>query len=195
MQSAESNSSTVEAYAARLRNFESEAWTELWDTHHQQIWRYVYARSGSRDIADEVVAQVFAEAVTSIRRYRTTSKPILAWLYIIARNHTAKALRAARREVATPVEAVAKGLEEHLDSMVLREALDKLPGPQREVLVLRFFAGYSTDEIARALGKTPGAIYSLQARAVESMRRVLEIRKFPHTSDEFHPSAGIDTVK
>ena len=72
----------------------------------------------------------------------------------------------------------ASPLDDHLESLALQNALELLPEAQREALVLRFFAGYSADEVGRALGKTPAAVYSLQARALEAMRRALEPQKF-----------------
>ena len=63
------------------------------------------------------------------------------------------------------------GMIEDLD---LRTALQALPDSQRDVLILRFFVGLSTPEIAQVMGKQPTAVYSLQARAVASLRSVLE---------------------
>lgn len=180
--------SPEEAFAARLRALDGDAWAELHDAHYQQLWRYVYARTGSRDLAEEVVQQVFAEGVASIRRYATGRKPILAWLYTIARNHTSKALRGRRREAPMPAALAVNPLDARLDSMALEAALSLLPESQREVLVLRFLAGYAAEEIARALGKTPTAVYSLQARALERMRGILETRRISVAADEFAPS-------
>jgi DNA-directed RNA polymerase specialized sigma24 family protein len=49
-----------------------------------------------------------------------------------------------------------------------------LPDTQRDVLILRFFVGLTTPEIAQVMGKQTTAVYSLQARAVASLRSVLE---------------------
>ena len=70
----------------RLRALDQDAWAELYDRHHMQIWRYAYGRTNNRHAADDVAAQVFVEALASIQRYRYKGLPILAWLYGIARN-------------------------------------------------------------------------------------------------------------
>jgi RNA polymerase sigma factor (sigma-70 family) len=57
--------------------------------------------------------------------------------------------------------------------MDLREALARLPQTQREVLVFKFFVGMDAKEIASVLGKEPAAVYSLQARALDTLRRKL----------------------
>jgi RNA polymerase sigma-70 factor, ECF subfamily len=186
------------AFAARLRALDQAAWAELYDRHHAQLWRYSYGRTGSRDAADDVAAQVFAEALSSIDRYRYKGRPILAWLYAIARNLTSKHLRRTQRDAPGEyVEPSGGSLEEGLDSMVLADALERLTAEQREVVVMRFYAGYSTGEIAAAMGKREAAVYSLEVRAIGALRRQLEQRggKFPVEADKNSPLPGIDKVR
>jgi len=164
-----------EVVSQRLRDLDEAAWTALFDSHHAKIWRYVFARTGSRELADDMASQVFAEALESIHRFRYRGKPIVAWLYRIARNQLGKRLRAEKREVtnSTPepsVEAMATALE----SIVIRDALASLTRDQADAVVLRFYSGYSTREIAAAMGKSESAVYSLQMRAIASLRRQLE---------------------
>jgi RNA polymerase sigma factor (sigma-70 family) len=61
-----------------------------------------------------------------------------------------------------------------VEDLDLRAAIQNLPEKQREALVLRFYVGLSTPEIAQLMGKQPAAVYSLQARAVASLRGALE---------------------
>lgn len=51
----------------------------------------------------------------------------------------------------------------------VREALEALTSEQRAVILLRLWAGMSPEEIARELGKTPGAVRSLQHRALMTL--------------------------
>ncbi len=159
------------AFGERLKALGSSAWAHLHDQQQPRLWRYAYARCGSRDLADEIVAQVFAEAVTSIGRFRPSGKPILAWLYTMTRNHLSNHLRRERRNEALPdslpAESPAASVEARLD---LDAALGQLKGEQREIIHLRFFAGYSTGEIAAIMKKREAAVYSLEARAIGSLR-------------------------
>ena len=61
-----------------------------------------------------------------------------------------------------------------LDRLDLRDALAKLPANQREVVILRFLVGLSAREVAEVTGKGPAAIYSLQARAILTLREQLK---------------------
>ncbi len=183
------------AFAARLRALDHDAWAELYDRHHGQIWRYSYGRTGSRDAADDVAAQVFAEALSSVHRYRSKGRPILAWLYAIARNLASKEVRRTQRDaLGGHVEPSGGSPEEGLDAIVLADALQRLTSDQREVVVLRFYAGYSTREIAAAMGKRETAVYSLEVRAIGALRRQFEQNghNFPIEADKNSPIPGID---
>lgn len=129
---------------------------------------------------------MFVAAISGIRSYSYRGRPVLAWLYRIAHNlvgdYRRKALREKRQTDDRAVEDLHSrndssadcdpaGMIEDLD---LRAALQTLPDSQRDVLILRFFVGLSTPEIAEVMGKQPTAVYSLQARAVASLRSVLE---------------------
>ena len=129
---------------------------------------------------------MFVAAISGIRSYTYRGKPVLAWLYRIAHNlvgdYRRKVLREKQQSGALALDGVHSlngstpggdpaALVEDLD---LKAALQNLPDTQRDVLILRFFVGLSTPEIAQVMDKQPTAVYSLQARAVASLRTVLE---------------------
>jgi RNA polymerase sigma-70 factor (ECF subfamily) len=183
---------------ARLQARESVAWAELYDAHHLSIWRYCMGRTGSRDLADDVAAQVFLEALRSIDRFKPQGKPIVAWLYTIARHHAAKALRSRRHEAPVEVpETADDGIETSvIGALLVTHALASLTKDQRDVVALRFYAGCSTEEIAAALGKKAAAVYSLEARALARLREALaEPANLTSTPDEFRGGTGMEGVE
>lgn len=190
----------------RARERSPEAWTAIYNAYYRPIYRYVRARVFDETTAADIASAVFVEGIASISSYQYRGKPLLAWLYRIARNlisnHQRKLLRSPnggptsvldfpRRIVgrllgrhatngdATEAAAVAaNGAQgdpaEMVEQMDLRQALRKLPPAQRDVLALRFLVGLSTPEIAAAMGKQSVAIYSLQARALVTLRKQME---------------------
>jgi len=164
----------------RLQQRNASAWAEIYDSYYRKLYLYSYARTGDEAVASDLASRVFLEAVEGIDRYVYRGRPVLAWLYRIARNVVADHLRARQRE-ARALERVASGalgqdpgpaalVAERED---LLAALRQLTEEQQQVIALRFYAGFDTSEIARMMGRTERAVYSLEARALASMRRLL----------------------
>ncbi len=61
-------------------------------------------------------------------------------------------------------------------SIILADALAELAADYREVVVLRTLEGRDWDEVARAMGRTPGAVRLLWARALKKLRPLIETR-------------------
>jgi len=177
---------------AQKRN--PDAWNRIFDENYDRLFRYAYARVGHRETAEDLVSTVFLEAAKSIGGYRPGDRPLLAWLYTIARNvvnqHHRKRLRRGPGPIAigdasipAPEGSDASRIAERLDLM---DAVGRLPESQREVLVLHHFVGLTIPEIARLLGKHERAVYSLQARALQGVRRRLgenQMTKIPRGSE------------
>ncbi|HEU4759382.1 MAG TPA: sigma-70 family RNA polymerase sigma factor [Dehalococcoidia bacterium] len=175
-----------------------EAWTEIYQRHYRPLYRYALARVGEPALAEDLTAAVFLEALHGINSYSYRGRPLLAWLYRIARNVVTDHRRresgrrqGAVRQLQSKVlwyfmrsgsEREAEAIpslqdpateEQRAERLDLKQALARLGGLQREVIALHYFAGFSLREVARLLGKNERAVYSLQARALAALRRHL----------------------
>jgi len=158
------------------------AWARIYDAHYQQLYRYCYARTSDQEAAADLASQVVLAALEGIDRFDDRGRPLLAWLYRIARNACVDYLRSRQREslaieqAATQQEQVepspAAAVDERRD---LLAALRQLTEEQQQLIALRYYAGLSTSEIADAMERAPVAVYSLEARALASLRRLLEV--------------------
>lgn len=174
------------------------AWTEIYERNQPKLFRYLLSRVGDRDLAEDLTATVFLEALRRIDSYQWKGRPLLAWLYSIARNTAnyhhrtryrrknimnasiaalSRLLPVGRRERAADMGTAESGDAADPDSNVekldLQQAVGRLSRDQREVIILRYFVGLTTPETASVLGKRERAVYSLQARAIKSLRRQL----------------------
>lgn len=110
-----------------------------------------------------------------------------AWVFKIAHHRLLDDLRARRRR---PVDAAPREVLEAegpvgdteseafsaLEEADVRALLESLTKDQRDVLMLRLVGGLKIEEIARALGKRPGAVQALQRRGLESLKREISRR-------------------
>ena len=162
------------------RQRDRATWSAIYTCHYPDIYRYVYGRLGPEGDAEDIASQVFLEALQSIDSYRDRGKPLLTWLYGIARNLVNDRVRRARLQA----QSVRKQTEQYLrdeaeqtgisaDGVDLARALEVLTDDQRDVLVLRFYGGKTAREVAATMGKTEEAVYGLQVRGISSMRRFL----------------------
>jgi RNA polymerase sigma-70 factor (ECF subfamily) len=172
--------------AARAARGESAAFGLLYDRHVAAIYRYVYYRVRDDAEAEDLTSDVFMRALRAIPRYEPR-QAFLAWLYRIARNAVIDRARKGNRQVpfedALQHPGVDKIIEPdvellaHSDSSMLRQALGKLTPLQQEVVVLRFLEGYSTQEIARLVGKNEGTVRGIQFRAIGALRQLIPSRE------------------
>lgn len=198
------------ALIARARAAEPAAWTEIYTLYHAFIYRYVRARVFEEATAEDLTSATFLAALHGIRSYRERGRPFLAWLYSIARHKVADHQRHAVyqrgiiarllpwRDRETPAIADAPAEVDYgtdagdpgaqVEQLDLRRAVALLPEAQREVVILRHFTGLSTPEIAAAMGKKPSAVYSLEARALASLREKLAGMENISTATDENPS-------
>jgi RNA polymerase sigma-70 factor, ECF subfamily len=147
--------------------------------HYDQVFRFVRRRSGSDEEAEEIAQSVFAQAAAQLDPVRQGSRPLLAWLYSVAQRRLIdEARRRARHGVSLPLDEALVGAPEQEYggdvAAVLRNALDGLSRPQREVVVLRLIQGRSFEEIAARIGSTEAACKMRFVRGLSIVRDVFE---------------------
>ena len=174
------------ALAVRASKGESAAFGVLYDRHVEAVYRYVYYRVRNDAEAEDLTSDVFMRALKAMPKYEPR-QAYLAWLYRIARNAIIDRARRGKKQVSyedalehPSADQVVHPDEEialHSDSATLRGALAKLTPLQQEVIVLRFLEGYSTQEIARIVGKREGTVRGIQFRAIGALRQLIPSRE------------------
>jgi RNA polymerase sigma-70 factor, ECF subfamily len=161
---------------ARAKTGDMDALHYLYVRYADSVQGYVRSIVGDHHEAEDVTQNVFAKLMTAIRKYEQRNVPFSAWILRVARNAALDHVRARRLVPCEEVRASEEGHEEAGFDRVqsLREALERLPAEQREVLVLRHVAGLSPGEIANRLEKTEGSIHGLHHRGRGALREALE---------------------
>jgi RNA polymerase sigma-70 factor, ECF subfamily len=172
----------VRALVARAQQGDRSALEELYLIHFDRIYGYLHMSVGNRHDAEDLTTQTFLKMLEAIGRFRWQSAPFSAWLFRIAHNLAIDHFRAGKRvqpeeEVPEPNGVEESSAEEQaLDSMGrarMLELIDRLAAEQRQVLTLKFLFGFVNAEVAGILGKSEGAVKSLQHRALASLQKQL----------------------
>jgi RNA polymerase sigma-70 factor (ECF subfamily) len=170
---------------SRAQNGSPEDIGWLYSCYHQNIYRYLYYRTGDLQAAEDLTANVFLKMIQALPAYRIEATPFIAWLFQIARN---VAIDNYRRRAAHPLRQLSEMLvdtqdepaeqaELHLDSVELARAISRLEETQRDVILLRFIESLPIAETAIALHKTEDAVKALQRRGLKQLRILLDHRE------------------
>lgn len=146
-----------------------------------------YLRLRGADEPEDLTSETFLAVFRHLGRFEGDHAGFRSWVFTIAHRRLIDEHRRARRRPATAPVAAAEArpdpsgdvetaaLSEFLDPRMVR-ALDRLSEDQRTVVLLRTVADLSVDEVATVLGRRPGAVRSLQHRALSRLRRDLTAR-------------------
>lgn len=134
----------------------------------QRMWRAVLLYGGDPDVAEDAVAEAFAQL---LRRGTGVREPE-RWLWRTAFKIAAGALKDRRRQVAT-VEDLER-CDVGTDTLELVQALQRLSNHQRRAVLLHHVGGYSLEETARIIGSTRSAVSVHLVRGRRGLQRLLE---------------------
>jgi RNA polymerase sigma-70 factor (ECF subfamily) len=161
----------------------AEAVCELYNRYHNRIFRYLWSRLSDRQQAEDLTGEVFIHMLHGLPRYRPTEAVFGAWLFRIARNLLYDQYRKVGNRQEISLDQVqhmgsqagdpAEGVEERLFIERVKGGLHALQPAHQEVIILRFLAGLSLQEVADILGKTVGAVKIIQHRGLNDLRSIL----------------------
>lgn len=163
----------------RAQAGDRDALAFLYARYADNLHGYVRSIVHDHHEAEDVTQQVFTKLIHVIGKYKEREVPFFAWMLRVARNvavdHLRKQLPVPVEEVRTTDNGLAHSFAgEQLSD--LKDALATLPPAQREVLILRHFAGLSPTEIATRMGKTEGSIHGLHHRGRRTLTAELASR-------------------
>ena len=153
---------------------DNEAAAILFERHWGYVWRVAYRLLGQRADADDCAQEAFAAAFEKLGSFQQRSS-FRTWVTRIAINRALNVMRADKARSASWLEAWPAEGDIDLTGSQLLEALGRLPADRRSALVMRYWLGYSVDEIAEVLGIPSGTVNSRLARALRAVRSYLEV--------------------
>jgi len=173
----------VRKLVERAQQGDRAALEELYLIHFDRIYSYLHMSVGNRHDAEDLTTQTFLKILESIGKFRWQSAPFSAWLFRIAHNLAMDHFRARRRwqpeeEVPEPPGEEEPSAELQAMHSIGRQSMlaliEDLSSEQQQVLTLKFVFNFQNADVATILGKTDGAIKSLQHRALVSLQKQIQ---------------------
>ncbi len=141
-----------------------------------------YLRAQGAPEPDDLTSDVFERAFSALGGFSGGEAAFRSWVFTIAHHRlTDERRRAGRRPLQADADVpdraggdVEDDAARRLATERVRRLCDGLVPDQRDVLLLRMLADLTVDDIAAALGKSPGAVKALQRRGLAALRRQLD---------------------
>jgi RNA polymerase sigma-70 factor (ECF subfamily) len=169
---------------AAAKDGDEDAWKALFDGLAPVVLGYL--RTNGAPDADDVLGETFLQVARDIATFEGDEPGFRSWVFTIAHHRLIDARRhSARRPVELspeppepeePADDAAHEALARIGTARVRTILAELSDDQRAVLLLRFVADLSVEDVARAVGKRPGAVKALQRRGLAAVKRLLTRR-------------------
>jgi RNA polymerase sigma factor (sigma-70 family) len=162
---------------------ESAVWDELYRWLSPQVLGYLRARGAGEP--EDLLGEVFVQAVRDLGSFAGSQRDFRAWIFSIAHHRLIDEARRSARRPADPVpteelveHAQAGDAETEAMARVgageVTRLLGTLSEDQKAVLLLRVLGELTVPEVARVVGKRPGAVKQLQRRGIARLRKELD---------------------
>ena len=147
------------------RDRDAEAFEQLYSRYSRAVYSVVRRSLADHGRSEDVVQEAFTSVWRSARGYRRERGSASGWLFAIARNASADALRARRAvtvadppDQADPAPGPDQRTAAELEAFAVHSAVDALPEREREVIELAYFSGLSQSEVAERLSLPLGTV-------------------------------------
>jgi len=172
---------------------DESAFARLWRDVHPALLRYLRVLTKDETLAEDVAAEVWVDVTRRLGNFTGDESAFRGWLFTLARRRAIDAWRAAQRARVhlTGDDADLDRAGGHdtagsaLERMTTQQALAliaTLPIDQAEAITLRVIAGLDVKDVARLLGKRPGAVRVAAHRGLRTLAARLGAEHPRHTA-------------
>lgn len=176
-------SKEIDRWVEQSKQGDSQAFGKVYDELVKPVYRYIYYRV-DKEVAEDLTEETFFRAWKNLKKYKKGKHPFSSWVFRIAHNLVVDYYRKNKNTVEMIDETIedeqktpAQKTDLKLTQVRLHQMIKRLPGNYQQVIILKYINELENTEIAAAMGKTEGAVRTLQSRALEKLRGLLENEK------------------
>jgi RNA polymerase sigma-70 factor (ECF subfamily) len=170
---------------ARSKKIDAQQLAALHDRLYPVVYRYIRYRLDDPQVCEDISSEVFLNLIDALNRRDHSIKNIRAWLLGTASNLINDYLRNAYKRPTENLDeqeipddhSPEEAAELKSQHQMVRAAMQHLTPDQQHVLALRFADERSIEETAMLMGKTTGAVKTLQFRALTALKELLDGRR------------------
>jgi RNA polymerase sigma-70 factor (ECF subfamily) len=158
----------------QIRTGDAEAGRRFVGEHYPGIYRYLLYLTGQPELAEDLTQETFLQGWRHLDTFQGRAS-LKTWLHRIAHREFLAALRRQRAQapLEETSEVAAPDATDWVESVELREVIDRLPLEQRAVVLLHYLEGYTSSEISRIVDVPAATVRYRLAQARERLRQEL----------------------
>ena len=153
--------------------------TEIYAAYRDKVLGYLAGRTDTREDAEDLCAEVFRKAYAALPGYDGEKASLSTWIYTITRNTLTDYRRT--RHPTEPLTASIRAPDDMETEYINAETLKTLASllrnmgpPERDIIILRYYKGYSLAEISRLTGLSYGKVKLAHEKALKALRKSLD---------------------
>ena len=148
------------------------------------VYGYVYMRtSQNRAIAEDMVSEIFTKAVENFDQFDEKKGAFKSWIFQIARNYLIDHFRSKKNQKTESLDEIAnyikdpndpqKDTKDSIEKELVGKVINTLPEDKKELIILRYFSGYSIEEIAEITDENPNNLRVKLHRIQQELKKRL----------------------
>lgn len=171
----------------RVQRNDGEAFGEIYDQYIKKIYRFIFFRVNTKEIAEDITQEVFTNLLSYLKNKETEIKSLQAFIYQIARNKVADYYQKINREAQVEwpeneneikEEDEIIDLDEKMDNdlalKIIAAAVKEIKNPAwQEVIIMHYIEDLSAGEIAEVLNKKTGTVRVILHRAIQELKKYI----------------------
>jgi RNA polymerase sigma-70 factor, ECF subfamily len=162
-------------YVERCLDGHRDDFRHLVKRYQGAVMGYLVGRLGNRAAAEDAGQEAFVRAYTGLGKLKNRES-FYPWLVGIASLVAREMARGERLEKGVIASRAAEqGVEKREQSMyAVEEAIGRLPESQRDMILLRYYGGFSCEEIGQKMGVPLGTVTKTLSRGYAGLREILQ---------------------
>ncbi len=170
----------IDKLVVKAQGGDTEAFALVYDELVTPVYRYIFFRV-ENEIAEDLTEDAFFKVWQNLKKYKKGKYPFSSWVFRIAHNLVVdyyrknKVIEEIDDRMADPSDHInpEKQTNIKLTNIRLKKVIRKLPDNYQQVIILKYINELDNKEIADTIGKSEGAVRTIQFRALEKLKSLV----------------------